>query len=279
MFPRVFAALSRAAVVLLLVAMPGMMIPGVPSESTQFAAFIGVFLAILVYVEYASQTPIVIDFRDAPPFNRIRFGALFIVVFLLTALMRGATMTAPLGDFVYIIGNALGHLFDFPYSPIRLTVLMLPETTSIDTINVVRAAAGIGFTVCMLTVIAFVVTIRVTGWPGRGNRFNVLTNLPMFDPTAGGDVVERLAKQARINIALGFVAPFAIPAMIKLLSFMVDPLRFENMQSLVWLIALWTIVPASLYMRGIAMGRLVQMIERTRRKRYAEALEDGQAYA
>ena len=52
---------------------------------------------------------------------------------------------------------------------------------------------------------AFLVLVRIMNWPVRQGAFNVWVNLPLFDPTAGGDVIYRLQRDARINIALGFL--------------------------------------------------------------------------
>lgn len=279
MISRLVGALVRAIMIILLVATPGLLIPGVPTESTQFAAFIAIFVGVLVFVEYTSHTPIMIEFRDAPPFNRIRFLSFFLIIFLLTALMRGAVLTTPLAGFVYTIGDALGRLLDFPYSPVRLTLLMLPPEASTSAALTMRAMAGISYVLSILTIIGFIISIRIFSWPGRGSTFNVLTNLPMFDPTSGGDVVDRLARGARLNIAMGFLLPFIIPALVKVAGPLIDPAQFENAQTMVWLVALWAFLPASLYMRGVAMGRLVQMIENKRRRRYAQALENGDGYA
>lgn len=265
----------RSVVMVLLIATPGLLIPGVSSDSTQFAAFIGLFVGALVFVEYSSQTPIIIEFRDAPPFNRIRFLSLFAILFLLTALVRGAYLDTPLADFVYTLGTSLGRILDFPYSPIRLAVLMMPPETDLQTLGLIRAAAGISYVISILSIAAFILYIKFAGWPGRNGQFNVLTNLPMFDPTSGGDVVERLSRGARVNIIFGFLLPFIIPACVKSLGLFIDPINFQNPQTIVWLMSLWAFLPASLYMRGVAMGRLVQLIEAKRQQRYAEAHEEG----
>ena len=62
-----------------------------------------------------------------------------------------------------------------------------------------------------ITLSIFVVLLKFYNWPSRSGAFNVWVNLPTFDPTAGGDVVDRLDRDARINIALGFLLPFLIP--------------------------------------------------------------------
>jgi hypothetical protein len=42
-------------------------------------------------------------------------------------------------------------------------------------------------------------------------------------------------------------------------------------QTLIWTMCLWAFLPASLMMRGIAMGRIASMIENKRRRTYAAA--------
>ena len=117
---------------------------------------------------------------------------------------------------------------------------------------------------------AFIVLVRIMGWPARKGAFNVWVNLPLFDPTAGGDVLERLQRDARINIALGFLLPFIIPAVVKAASDLIDPMTLDNPQSLIWTVSAWAFLPASMIMRGVAMGRIAEMIEDKRRRTYAD---------
>ncbi len=117
---------------------------------------------------------------------------------------------------------------------------------------------------------AFIVLVRIMGWPARKGAFNVWVNLPLFDPTAGGDVLERLQRDARINIALGFLLPFIIPAVVKAASDLIDPMTLDNPQSLIWTVSAWAFLPASMIMRGVAMVRIAEMIEDKRRRTYAD---------
>lgn len=87
--------------------------------------------------------------------------------------------------------------------------------------------------------VCFVFLIRVLGWPTRNRVFNVWVNLPLFDPTTGGDVLDRLQRDARINIALGFLLPFLIPAVVKAASFLVDPITLANPHTLIWTMTAW----------------------------------------
>ena len=211
-------ALVRGVLVMVLIATPSLMMPNVTGDNSEIVALVALFAGLLTFAEYASSYPCLIEFRDAPPFNRLRYLSLFATVFLLSIIVRGPGSAGEMSPVVDIraIGNMLGEAIDLPYSPVRLVVLMLPENMSLDHMILVRTAAGLSYAISLLTLVLFVVAMRTLGWPSRMGSFNVWINLPTLDPTTGGDVVERLQKDARFNIALGFLLPFAIPAVVKM---------------------------------------------------------------
>ncbi len=266
MISQLTGALVRAVLVIVLIATPSLMLPHVSSDTTQIVALVALFAAALTFFEYASTYPGLVEFRDAPPFNRLRFLSLFITVILLSTIVRGQTEPTTLTEFIAALGDKLGEVIDVPYSPVRLVVLMLPEDMATRHLIMVRTSAGIAYMISMMTLIFFVVTMRMIGWPSRIGTFNVWINLPTFDPTTGGDVVDRLQRDARFNIALGFLLPFLIPAAVKLASLAFSPVTLESPQTLIWTMTAWAFLPASLFMRGIAMGRIAGMIEAKRRQ-------------
>jgi hypothetical protein len=77
-----------------------------------------------------------------------------------------------------------------------------------------------------------------------------------------------------VNIALGFLLPFLIPAVVKAAADLLDPITLENQQTLIWTITAWAFLPASMIMRGIAMHRVASLIEDKRRRAYAAADKD-----
>lgn len=275
MISQLTGAVVRALLVVILIATPSIMLPGTGQDGAQIVALISIFAAGLTIFEYASTYPGLVEFRDAPPFNRLRFISLFLTVFLLSAISRGTIDPTPLTEFLIAVGALIGHVIDFPYSPVRLVVLMLPADTSAAHIDSVRTAAGISYLTSLLALALFVMVLRLKGWPKNGRKFNVWVNLPTFDPTAGGDVVTRLERDARFNIALGFLLPFLIPAAVKSASILFQPVTLESPQTLIWTMAAWAFLPASLFMRGIAMGRIAQMISEKRRQNFADAEREG----
>ncbi|MGC8201504.1 hypothetical protein ACP2AV_02255 [Aliiroseovarius sp. PTFE2010] len=270
---RLTSAVVRAILVVLLIATPSMLLPGVTSDATQIVALIAIFGAALTIFEYASAYPGLVEFRDAPPFNRIRFISLFASVFLLTVIARGQIVPTVITDFVTAVGALIGYVLDFPYSPVRLMVLMLPDDTPIQDQLTVRTAAGMSYLISLLSLVVFLMVLRVQRWPSRSGSFNVWVNLPTFDPTAGGDVVARLERDARFNVALGFLLPFLIPAVIKSASDLFGSVTLQNSQTMIWTVTAWAFLPASLFMRGIALGKVADMIARKRRQSYSASEE------
>ena len=82
-------ALVRGLVVALMVATPALILPDVPGDTTDIVALIALFAAALTTIEYASNYPSLVEFRDAPPFNRIRFLSLYLTIFLIAIVCRG----------------------------------------------------------------------------------------------------------------------------------------------------------------------------------------------
>ncbi|EET48777.1 hypothetical protein [Thalassobium sp. R2A62] len=275
MFSRLTGAIVRAILVVLLVAMPSLLLPFASSDTTQTVTLVAIFAAAFTLFEYGSTYPSLVEFRDAPPFNRIRYLALFTTVLLLTLIARGAVDPTKMTMLLSAIGTLIGQSIDFPYSPVRLVVLMMPSDTDAALVGQIRTAAGLSYLISLISLAVFLICLRLGGWPNRGSTFNVWVNLPTFDPTAGSDVVERLNRDGRVNIILGFLLPFIIPTFMKLAADLFDPITLGNSQTMIWTMTAWAFLPASLFMRGIAMGRVAQMISDKRRQTYAAAKRDG----
>lgn len=268
---RFSGAILRAVLVVLMISLPSVLLPGTTSITAQAAAFVAIIAAIFTIVEYQSNYPSLVEFRDAPPFNRLRFGALFVTVFCLSLILRGEVEPSTLTQLSRMAGTIIGDSIDFPYSPVRLIVLMLPHDADAALVESVRVAAGLSYLVSILLLVVFFLFIRLWSWPAHSGSFNVWVNLPTFDPTAGGDVVSRLRRDAQINLILGFLLPFMIPAIVKLTSDFIDPVDLANPHTLIWTTTAWAFLPASLLMRGIALGRVAEMISRQRERATANS--------
>ncbi len=271
MISKLIKALTRALLVALLVATPALVLPNVSSDATHIVILFSIFAGSLIFIEYFATYPSIVEFRYASPFNRLRFLAIFLTVFSLSVISRGRIEPTVLTNFLSNLGILVGHLIDFPYSPVRLMVIMLPDNASHELVVAVRTASGLSYMISLLTLAVFFIQMRILGWPARNGAFNVWINLPLFDPTAGGDVLPRLQRDGRLNIALGFLMPFLIPAIIKMMSDWVDPIYLDDPQTLIWTMSAWAFIPASLIMRGLAMGRVAELIDQNRKRAYAAA--------
>ncbi|WP_146584722.1 hypothetical protein [Puniceibacterium confluentis] len=270
MIQRIIGAGARAFMVAMLIALPALTLRGVSADTTQMVALLALLAALLTFVEYYSLYPSVIEFRNAPPFNRLRFVALFLTVVLLTAISHGVTDPTLLSQTLTNIGARIGAAMDFPFSPVRLMVLLVPHDAPLAVLEKVRTHAGLAYLISFSSMLIFVALVRVLNWPIRKGAFNFWVNLPLFDPTAGGDVIFRLKRDAHVNVALGFLLPFLIPAVMKAATGIADPISLSDPQTLIWTMTAWAFLPASLMMRGIALSRIAELIEEKRRRAYAQ---------
>lgn len=262
---RLAGAATRAVLVMIVIATPTILLTDVRPDSQQMVALVALFAGALTFVEYKAIYPGLFEFRDAPPFNRIRFLMLFATVFCLSAIERGRTDPSTMTELIHAVGALIGLSMDFPYSPVRLATLMMASGATEAQVAAVRTAAGMSYLISLVSLAVFAIQLRLGAWPRRDIPFNVWVNLPIFDPTSGGDVVARLTRDARVNIALGFLLPFLTPAVVGIASVGFQPLELTSSQTLIWTMTAWAFLPASLFMRGIAMGRVADMIADRRR--------------
>ena len=265
---RVTGAVGRAIFVILLIITPCLLLPRTHSDTSTLITLVALVAAAFTFFEYKSELPSMLEFRDAPPFNRIRFFALFASVLALSLATNGKVAPTTLSTFIAAIGDTIGRAIDIPYSPVRLMVLMLPKHAPAALYETVRTAAGVSYLISVIAIAVFVMSVRLRDWPNSDTTFNVWTNLPNFDPTAGGDVVHRLNRDSQLNIILGFLLPFIVPAVINLTSDLFNPISLMNPHTLIWTVSAWGVIPASLILRGIAMGKVADMIKEQRRANY-----------
>ncbi|UWQ28307.1 hypothetical protein [Leisingera sp. M523] len=265
MFARITGAAFRGILVAMLFAMPTLILPASATESPEIILFIALLGSALAFTEYNSHFPSFVEFRNAPPINRMRFAACAASVGALSLLAAHPLEPTGLTALVHRLGGWLGGQLDFAYSPVQLTVLMLPPQVPEATMVMVRDAAGLVCAIAGAAIAGFALVIRVGHWPVGSGAFNVWVNLPLFDPTTGGDVVQRLQRDARVNIIGGVLLPFVLPAAVKMASGLVDPGILAAPHMLIWVISAWALVPASMIMRGMAMQRIAGLIMHKRR--------------
>lgn len=276
---RATGAAVRALLVMVLVVLPSVVLPDIGADTKQIVALVALFAGILVFVEYNAVYPSLIEFRDGARFNRIRYLMLLAIVLFLSVIAANRVDSTTVTQLFGALGDAIGTALDFSYSPVRLATYMVDDTASASQLADLRAAAGTAYLLSLLSLAVFVIVLKLEGWPSTKSAFNVWVNLPTFEPTAGGDVVDRLERDSRVNLAVGFLLPFLIPALISFLTVGLPPGALTSSQTLVWSMAAWAFLPASLLMRGVAMARIADMVRVKRASKIAdeaaEAAEDA----
>lgn len=258
-----------------MVVLPALMLGPNGADGAQISVLVALLAAIFVFAEYASSYPSVVEFRHAPPFNRMRFVMLFLMVICMTVISQSNETSGVLDGVVLRGASAMGRLLDLPYSPVRIFVLGLPADASLDLLQRARDGAALVYALSLTALGTFVLLVHGYDWPSRNGAFNVWVNLPLFDPTTGGDVLPRLRRDGYLNIAAGVVLPFLIPAFIRVAAGVFDAFTLFDTQAFVWTMVAWAFIPASMIMRGIAMSRVADLIEEKRRRAYARAQHAG----
>ena len=257
---RATAAGVRAFLVMILIVMPSVILPGIGTDTKQIVALVALFGGALVFFEYHAVYPSLIEFRDGAPYNRIRYLMMLTIVVFLSAIVADLEASTTVTRLFHAIGLIIGSSLDFPYSPVRLASYMLEDGASAAQVAQVKVAAGTAYLVSLFSLALFVIVLKLAGWPSTKSAFNVWVNLPTFEPTAGGDVVDRLVRDSYANLTVGFLLPFVIPAIVAVLTMGIPAETLTSPQTLIWTMALWAYMPAALIMRAVAMARIADMI-------------------
>jgi hypothetical protein len=257
---RATAAAVRAFLVMILIVVPSVILPGIGTDTKQIVALVALFGGALVFFEYNAVYPSLIEFRDGAPYNRIRYLMMLTIVVILSAIVADIEHSTTVSRFFHAVGLLVGASLDFPYSPVRLVSYVLNADATAAQIAQVKVAAATAYIISLFSLALFVIVLKLVGWPSTKAAFNVWVNLPTFEPTAGGDVVDRLVRHSHINLAVGFLLPFVIPAMVALLTAGIPANTLTSPQTLIWAMALWAYLPAALIMRAVAMARIADMI-------------------
>jgi hypothetical protein len=261
---RLLGAIIRAILVVALIALPSVLMIEVSSDTKQMVTLAALLAGALIFAEYNAIYPSLIEFRDAAPFNRLRFGMILTSLLALLLVSGDVALPPVVFDFAANLGQRVGAAMDFPFSPVRLMTQLVQSEATSQQVDRLRAAAGLAYIISLSWLALFAVVVRIGGWPNSKRPLNVWVNLPMFDPTAGADVVTRLSRDGRVNILLGFLLPFLVPVIGKLVFGDPNTLLLLSSHSLIWIITLWAFFPASLILRGVALLRIAELIVQSR---------------
>jgi hypothetical protein len=258
-----FVAL-RAAFVFVLVLVPSFIIPGLGKDDIQLITLVALSLAGLVAWDYTGSTPAVIEFRDAPPYNRLRGGVVMIAMVILSMIATPYDMS-PIIQGARAVGLFVAHALDGALSPVALFTSALPDAVPDTVLTTITAMIGVSFTIALIGLAAFGVMVRLRKWPTQQDGFNLWLNLPIFGADMAGDHIDkRITRQAQISVALGGVVFLTLPMIwFKILYPGLGQGGMLPFHALVWAVMAWVFIPFGLFMRAIALRYVSDLMRAT----------------
>lgn len=259
MVRRFLGALFRGVCAGLVLLIPSLMLVHVPTDATYFVLISCILFAFIVFSEYNNTYPSILEFRDAPPFNRIRFlhgiMSVYGAALIFQEIIFGGEPGAITRFAIY-----LGWVLDFTGSPVDMLMMSVPQDLPETVLQSMRAAGALTMALCAISIMAFYLYIKFTYWPVSRGQFNIWINLPLMDPARGDDLAKRMKRRAQLNIGLGVSFLFAVLVFFKGVGAIMGLALFYDLVLLIWIIILWGVIPTTMVMRGIAMARLATEI-------------------
>ena len=127
---RLLGAIIRAVLVVALIALPSVLMVEVSSDTKQLVTLAALLAGMLTFAEYNAIYPSLIEFRDAAPFNRLRYGMILTSVAALSLVAGDVDLPPFVIENAAALGLRVGAAMDFPFSPVRLlTQLVLSDAT------------------------------------------------------------------------------------------------------------------------------------------------------
>lgn len=260
MLTRLTGGLIRALLVVVIIAAPAFMLPSVSQAAQEISLIVGAIIGAFTMFEYASSHPGLIDFRFAPPYNRIRFITFCVLVLTLVFLCR-ATAGGDGGQMLEI-GDAAAALVNFPLSPVNTTASLIGEGAEPAQQDLLRRALSLSFLIAFVSFAFFGLMLWFFKWPVGREKFNLWANLPTFEPSSGRDVQRRMVRDGFANILIGISTPYVLPVLASRSGGWFDPSVLQNFQPLIWGCVAWAFVPASMIIRGAALLKVAWLVKR-----------------
>ena len=105
---RLTGAAVRAFLVMVLVATPSVILPGIGTDTKQIVALLALFGGALVFFEYNAVYPSLIEFRDGAPYNRIRYLMMLTIVVMLSSIVADIEASTTVSRLTHAIGLVIG---------------------------------------------------------------------------------------------------------------------------------------------------------------------------
>ncbi len=252
-------ALVRAVALVIIIAAPAFLLPNVTTASQEITLIVAGIAAAFTIFEYASSHPGLIDFRFAPPYNRVRYMIFGLQILSLIFLCRADAGDDSFSEAYLTLVDQAVAMINFPLSPVAMAGNLIGGG------DLIIRAAALSFLVTYVALTAFGIFLWLVPWPVGRRDFNLWINLPTFEPGYGQDVERRLYRDGMLNMFLGVVTIYLLPVFGSFIDGWLDPIRSGDYQALVWSATFWGFVSGSLMIRGAAILKVSWLVRRTRR--------------
>lgn len=254
MLKRLAGASLRGVLVALLILFPGWTLPAESGFALDLFWLLSLVCGVIVTIEYLSAAPSLIEFRFFPPYNRMRFGGLCLIVLAMVCLFQ----ELPTVSIFYLVFAAPAklsfYLWDFQYSPVVALAHVLGRDDPALTEQISQMAA-LALTMTILLTAAYCFETRGFRKPLEEGTFNIYLNLPLPTSTlvADNSPAFRLYIFGVLSIVLGLLLPVVVPFLLLPVARFVggEPLAYRPM--VVWVVTLWAWGAGAFVLRGVAL--------------------------
>lgn len=263
MLYRFMSALLRAGITFFMIAFPSSILA--TPEIGGFGAFVifALLVSMIVFFEYAAESPSLIEFRYAPPYNRFRvmvFGGVSVFFVLSLNLNNQIGPIFDLANGVSKLGTMMvGHAL----SPVPALIEALGIQSATDQAEFARLAEGSLF-IAFASTIIFSLIIWLQSWPLGDRGFNLWPNMPSFHARTGTRTEIRMVKIAALSIVMSMTLPYFFPIVLQTLKDVIGFTYDYNRHSGFWIIAIWTMIPAMALMRALALLKVAYLAQQLR---------------
>jgi len=249
---RLIGAVLRAVVMIIIIALPSFILPDSTLNARELSMIAGGVVGAFTIFEYAAKSPGFVDFRFAPPYNRMRVAIIASELLVIAFYYRDL----PLGGSIIDFGEQVSALATLPGSPVRMTLDMFANTLTPGQLSRLGTAMSLAMVLALGLATLFAILLWVSRWPVDRAGFNLWVNMPNFEPSEVGRTERRLYRDGMLNILFAPLILYSAPYVLPLASNTLGSSLLREPQSVVWLATLWAFVPASLIIRGAAILKI-----------------------
>ena len=261
---KIFGAIVRALFVGILFLYPSVLIAGGLGNVDLFVQALCLLGVAIVMVEYMVEVPAIIEFRYAPPYNRMRFLLMMVLCLVLLAALGPNTFTGGNASLILPVANSFEAIFSWGSSPVQVLAPALTNDPTLFGGNLTLILSLV-FGTMMFGAITFGIYLWISPWPLSAKGFNLWPNMPSFNARAGERASIKILQVAILSLALALLLPYIFAFFIE---YCRNSLGMDFVSSklvVYWTIFLWAAMPAMAIMRSVSLMKLAFLAENMRR--------------